>query len=364
MPKSDKINIALAFCDPEGGYARHAAVVMASIFANTKSQVCVHVVHDDTLTAENMAKLRSTAGAFGQEVSFVDVTERKGECVLGEKARAFPGAEGMYFRLLIPSLFHFDRVIYLDCDVVVNLDIAELWNVPLNGLAIAAVDERPYPREAASLKEWMRWRLSYRAMRMNQEKYRYFNSGVLVMDLKKIREKYDFLKDSARFYDSFRYITEFADQDCFNYIFLKDCQYLDCRFNNRVDDTSEVEDISNTIWHFYCGDKPWSSYTRPGLDDLYWRYLSMTAYCRDLDELIGTMLSAMSHSRYYHQRTSSCTKRLSDKLKYNLTSGHLLHYPKMFWHAGKAVAEWRRGRHSRSAGGGAGREDSGDTARA
>ena len=53
MPEDDMIHIALAFCDPKGTYARHAAVTMASIFANTKRNVCVYIIHDDTLSKEN-----------------------------------------------------------------------------------------------------------------------------------------------------------------------------------------------------------------------------------------------------------------------------------------------------------------------
>lgn len=35
-----------------------------------------------------------------------------------------------------------DKVIYLDCDVLVNMDIAELWNIDLNGYYLAAVATR------------------------------------------------------------------------------------------------------------------------------------------------------------------------------------------------------------------------------
>ena len=36
-------------------FGQHAAVTAASIFANTSSRVCVHIVHDDTLTAANIS---------------------------------------------------------------------------------------------------------------------------------------------------------------------------------------------------------------------------------------------------------------------------------------------------------------------
>ena len=57
---SDVIHIALAFCDPKGTYCRHVSVVMASIFANTSSTVCIHIVHDNTLRIADTASLRET----------------------------------------------------------------------------------------------------------------------------------------------------------------------------------------------------------------------------------------------------------------------------------------------------------------
>lgn len=342
MRQGERVEVALAFCDKSGVYARHAAAVMASIFANTESNVCVHLLHDDTLTSENRAKLRGTADAFNQEIGFINVEGRTSECVLGNKQHAFPGAKGMYYRFLIPSAFDFDKIIYLDCDIIVNLDIAELWHADLGGRAIGVVPECGEDSYSPGLKRWVRWRLVYRAMGMNFKDYRYFNSGVIVIDLKKIRKNYDFLKEVRDFYSKFRHMTQLADQDCFNSIFLRDCQYIDSRFNRTVADSVEIDDI-RSIWHLISADKPWCAYAHPGIDELYWKYLSMTPFCRDKDELITMILSGMWQSKYCHPRTSNCKKYLRDKMVHNITKGHLLSYPRIFWYTGKALWGKRNG---------------------
>lgn len=341
MKRENVIHVALAFCDKSGNYARHAAAAIASVFANTESPVLVHLLHDKTLTGENLAALRGLAAVFGREIRFYDVTGREGECALGEKRRLFDGAMGMYYRLLIPSLLEVDKVIYIDCDVIVNLDLAELWDLPLNGRAVAAVAEGNQSLKPENFKDWVCRKVIYGAMGLDLRNYSYFNSGVLVMDLRKIRGAYDFPRQVRDFYAKFRYVTQFADQDCLNYIFLKDCRYIDDKFNRLASGRMDVINMGGNIWHFICGDKPWSSYTRPKIDELYWKYFAMTPFCSGQDELIGIILSAMSRSEYYHQRAGGCSRRLVKKLFHNLFKGHLLSYPRVFWYAGKAFL-WNR----------------------
>ena len=71
---TDTIHVALAIYDPKGTYSRHSGVVMFSLFQRTKSRVCVHVLHDQTLTEQNRAFLRETAEMFAQEAVFHDVS--------------------------------------------------------------------------------------------------------------------------------------------------------------------------------------------------------------------------------------------------------------------------------------------------
>ena len=68
------IHIALAFHDPKGTYSQHAGVAMASIFDHTKSPVCVHILHDHTLTDLNRSRLHETAKSFNQQAEFHDIS--------------------------------------------------------------------------------------------------------------------------------------------------------------------------------------------------------------------------------------------------------------------------------------------------
>jgi lipopolysaccharide biosynthesis glycosyltransferase len=68
-----------------------------------------------------------------------------------------------------------DKIVYMDVDVVVLASLRELWNLPLNDYFVAAAPDH-------------NMRLSHRRAIGLPEDFPYFNSGVLVMNLRKWRE--------------------------------------------------------------------------------------------------------------------------------------------------------------------------------
>ena len=324
MPVSiEKIQVALAFCDPRGTYTRHAAVTMASLFANTKMRVCVNVLHDDTLKSDNREKLERTAEYFDQEICFINVENIVDESRIGAKKFIIDGFhQGALFRLLIPELIDIDKIIYLDCDIIVNLDIAELWQIPLKDKAIAAVLDVVSLDFLMGRKIQWRVRMLWNLMKVAHGSY--FNSGVLVMNLKKIREEYNFLEEVRHFYAQFKECTTYRDQDCINYIFSKDCLLVDPKYNRLHTDTVDDSNVPASIFHMAGSAKPWTLYTRKYVDELYWQYLTQTPYCEDNNALISTMLHDLSSSPYAHLHSSDCIRRLKEQLADNIFRCHLL----------------------------------------
>ena len=326
MWTGDKIHVALAFCDPKGTYCRHAAVTMASIFVNTDSRVCVHIIHDDTLTDDNRVKLERLASSYGQGLDFINVENLLDTERIDVSRLTVDGMRGTLFRLLLPDVSGEDKMIYLDCDIVVNMDIAELWNVPIGECAVAAV------RDVWSLDylkgKPLPWRLDKAWRLLGVERGEYFNAGVLLLNLKKLREQYNFLKAVGDFYAKYKKCITLADQDCLNHIFACDKLLIHERFN-RIDAGGVTEEnLKGSIWHMAGGAaKPWVLCTRPYVDDLYWRYLRMTPYCRDENELIRMMLHDLSTSPYAHLHSSDCTKRIKKQIADNIFRGHIWTLP-------------------------------------
>ena len=87
------------------------------------------------------------------------------------------GSLSQYARLFVSSDLPLDlnRVLYLDCDIIINRSIRELWNLDLNGKTIGALMDAfsKYYRQNIDL----------------EENDIMFNSGVMLIDLRKWRKQ-------------------------------------------------------------------------------------------------------------------------------------------------------------------------------
>ena len=331
MSDNDVIHVALAFCDPKGTYARHAAVTMASIYENAQGRrVDVHILHDNTFTPGNQKNFKLLSQGYAQSVYFHNVEDCFSNLNVRARNLAYQGYRGMMYRLFIPDLLMVDKVIYLDCDIVVNMDLSELWKMPLGNYSIGAV------RDFWALEHQKGNRISWRLKKawglLDIKPESYFNSGVLLLNLKTIRSKYNLLVSLVQFFEEYRSCVTLPDQDFLNWLFVDDKVLLDERFNHIDASGVTKETLQGSIWHMAGGSaKPWSSYTRPLVDDLYWHYLRFTPYCRDENDLIHMILQGMSSSPLMHLHSSDCVTRLLKQLEDDIFRAHIWTIPPILW---------------------------------
>lgn len=134
-----------------------------------------------------------------------------------------------YYRLFIADLLkEYDRVIYLDCDVILCSDIASLWNVDMEGNPLAAVLDIGV---SESNSPWSLGAKEYLVSHLDMKNpERYFNSGVLVMDLTRIRAE--------------RLIPEFLRVANINHRYMHDQNVLNVVCENRWKELP-------SRWNFY-----------------------------------------------------------------------------------------------------------------
>jgi lipopolysaccharide biosynthesis glycosyltransferase len=315
----DTIHVVLAVYDPMGTYSRHGGVVMASIFERTKSRVCIHILHDRTLTERNSALLTETAESYGQRVEFHDVTphmERLGEDALEVTRQIF--SIGTLFRLLIPEVLFLDKAIYLDCDVVVNMDIRELWEISVDDCALAGVLDRP----ADKPYRWISPK-AFRLKRMGCDPAAYINAGVLSMNLSRMRKEYNLVQESVPWFSRHKHYTDTADQDLINAHFRGDIKIIDGRFNNchvsmSANFCNDVNDewIANSILHAILVPKPWEALKGSVVDRLYWRIFLKTPWGRmSQEEIVDLLIDVSEKSPITHRRTRQCYKTILLRLR-------------------------------------------------
>lgn len=85
-----------------------------------------------------------------------------------------------YTRMLLPELLpDCDRVLYLDCDLLVNADLRELVSLPLDYALAEAAPENHLPLLEQNITQGI--------LSADEASLPAFNSGVLLMDLAAMR---------------------------------------------------------------------------------------------------------------------------------------------------------------------------------
>ena len=274
----DLICVVLTLYDPSGAYSRHAGVLMTSLFQRTSSRVLVTILHDATLTEDNRVRFQKIADTWKQEVYFTDVSQLISKIGDETDGIARHHSRGALFRLLIPDVVDAAKALYLDCDRAVNLDIAELWTIDLGEHSIGAALDK-------SMLDWG-WKLhcKIRVWAMRYDRRKYFNAGVLLMNLDRIRQRDGLVKKASAFFRRYRWCCDFLAQDFLNAFLQDDVLYIDGRFNS-----SERHDIGGAILYFTGDNRPWSRPLREPRDYFYWETFARSEW---RDQLVKAMFEA------------------------------------------------------------------------
>ena len=148
-------------------------------------------------------------------------------------------------RCFFTKILDEDKILYLDVDTVVDGSLQELWNIDITNYCLAGRRE-----------EW---------------KEDYINSGVLLMNLKRIRQ----LKlDDALISLLHRCRFVFPDQDAINIIFRNYIKYIPRKFNSLGQ--NEWCSGDDVIRHFAGVIKPWKPDADPKDIEIWNKYVTTT----------------------------------------------------------------------------------------
>ena len=250
------IHVCFGLHDKLGTYSKFTGTTMCSIFENTTAAVTVHILHDNTLTTDNREKFIYLAGRHGQAVKFYNVEELCAD-KLAEIINLTPALEtsrlsvGAMYRLLIPKILSedIDRIIYLDSDIIVNLDIMELWQFNLGEKILAGVPEIFAYGNADKVRRM--FQMCAQGFVTCED---YFNSGVFLINLNFLRAAEEKILDGLKFINQNPQCAEFLDQDVLNYCFATKALKLPTKFDRYVHVIrQEKETPAKKIYHYSGG---------------------------------------------------------------------------------------------------------------
>ena len=246
------IHICFGLHDETGHYSKFTGTAICSIFENAKApsqSILIHILHDNTLTYDNCDKFNYLAGKYNQLVKFYNVEELCPDKVqkmieIVPQVQTSRVSVGAFYRLLIAELLPTDieKIIYFDSDIIVNLDIAELWQIELDDKPLAAVTEISNGVDSAT------WFDLCRDGFVKAEDY--FNSGVMIINLKFLRTAAEIIFDGIKFRGKHTNYS-FFDQTVWNYCFSTQALKLPTKFNRFVRWVRKSEEtVERKIYHY------------------------------------------------------------------------------------------------------------------
>lgn len=249
---------------PDKQYVMPTGVMMLSVCVNNSEvEIVFHIIVGNGVTERDKKDLESIVRPFeGKRVLFYMLDQRIQQMPFPKGKENITKAA--FYRLFIAELLprEIEKVLYLDGDVIVRHSLLPLWNTNINRFAIAATPDM------WSGKNDYYTRLNY------SRDFGYFNSGVLLINLKYWRQE-ALLETYISYMLANPEKIWLYDQDVLNVILKEKKLDLPVTYNfqngflitkplydvNKLEKEIETAKNDPVIVHF-TADKPWYAYTR------------------------------------------------------------------------------------------------------
>lgn len=263
-------------CSTDDNYVQHCMAMLCSLFENNKTyEIIVYLLHHG-LSNNSQKVLSRLSSRYNNVIKFCDIDASHFEGVELNPYHTWLSM-ATYYRFIIPSLIppEVNRILYLDCDVIVLKDVFELYQLQMEDFGVAAIQDcTPFD-------------VKHRNVMGLELDDRTFCAGVMMINVKYWRENncqkklFDYArakKDKLRM----------EDQDVLNYVFRKKWFKLPYKWGKTplavapVDKSQKWFDIKEyvnepCIYHYAAFVKPWYDIWFPDRK-FYWKYLKLSGY--------------------------------------------------------------------------------------
>ncbi|MCD8118888.1 MAG: glycosyltransferase family 8 protein [Lachnospiraceae bacterium] len=283
----------------DDSYAPYLAVALTSLMENASSDYIykIYVIYQE-LNEENRGRI-SRMGRDGFDIELVpmqkgldDIRDRT-----ENRLRCDYFTLTIYFRLFLADMFpQYDKGIYIDSDIVVPGDISKMFEIELGDNIVGACPDFSI-QEIPPLVNWVE-------NAVGVPKAEYINSGVLLMNLKKMRE--------VRLSKHFLGLLNRFHFDCL----APDQDYLNAMCHGKICYLPECWDVMPNkakppveqpqLIHYNLYDKPWC-YDDVMYEAYFWKYAWMTEYYDDI------VRAKENYSEEQKQSDNECRNRMAEK---------------------------------------------------
>ncbi|MBE2894791.1 DUF4422 domain-containing protein [Spirabiliibacterium falconis] len=294
-PETNKEIVSVVIAS-DNNYVPHLASLILSIIENLDDKFYLDlIILDGGISIYNHNMLQALCRNFDANIQFLDLKSE-----FNNLSVHMHFSKATFYRLILDRLVtDRDRVLYIDCDTIVNQDLSKLFFMDLEGKAIGAVFDYimhhfcqagiPSISDIGSIKS-KEYLEDYVGLKNRWNKY--FQAGVILFDLEKLR-RLDLSDVMVKALIEKKYW--FLDQDILNKYFSNNIKFISPKWNvvncgdeifNGLshDQISEIEDARKDpyIIH-YAGyeTKPWNN-PEARFNEYYFYYLRKTFWYEEV----------------------------------------------------------------------------------
>ena len=270
----------------DNNYIPYLSAAIRSLIenANKKDEYKIFVLYEK-LDSENISIIKTMARE-NITIDFIEITK----CLEQFREKFYTKMHisiATYYRFLIPELFkNYEKVLYLDCDLIVNCDVKELFeidiqdNILVSSVDIVTTDKRNKYYSAL--------------LNLDIEPKDYFNAGVYIIDIKNARN-FNLLDKCFKALSVYKNLS-FMDQTILNIVLKGKYFKVDQKYNLQWQllfseyeimefiDKYLFEEYKKAIYepkiiHYTSSTKPWNSIKRKQyLAHYFWKYARLTPF--------------------------------------------------------------------------------------
>lgn len=291
-------------------YAFQTCVMLKSLFENHRQSVepiKVYALLRD-VDESNKSKIETFIQNCGHEPSLMEITDEDYAQIFANKyfddiKRTHHLTMAAYNRLLVLAKIpeNVDEVLYLDSDIIVNKPLYDLYNLLEENIAAVVVEGFTFKEKDFILlannnmdktEETIKNAQSFRKKTGITNDLRYFNSGVMVMNLKWLRENnfVDMVKQYVITHDC----TDDADQSILNAVLKNKVSYASIIYNCRPSDFGRNNKafLRRQACILHYGIKPWNV-LRTAMSVKWWKCAFQTDCKMALSMLTRNIVNKM-----------------------------------------------------------------------
>lgn len=259
-----KNNIIPIFFSIDDNYAPFLKIALSSMIehSNNENEYRIYVLYSKLSNANKLDITNFLSHQQNFVCEFIDMNSHIAEISDALFTRDYY-SKTTYYRLFIPRLFpQYNKALYIDSDIIILDDIANLYNIDLGTNLIGAT-----PDESVQIVPEF---ITYVEKYLDIKHEHYFNAGVILMNLDELR-KFNFEKKFVSLLHQIKFSVA-QDQDYLNAICKDRVTYIPSVWDKMPFPNSNVKESDIKLIHYNLTFKPWH-YDGILYEDIFFKYV-------------------------------------------------------------------------------------------